>query len=66
MLSKDFEMFGREWEDFSNKLEKATSGREKLDKRVGRISSKFEAIKTNNPQEIEEQDNPSLPFDEEK
>ena len=66
MLSKDFEMFGREWEDFSNKLEKATSGREKLDKRVGRISNKFEAIKTNNPQEIEEQDNPSLPFDKEK
>ncbi len=51
-LSKDFEMFGREWESFSNQLEKATSGREKLDKRVGRITTKFEAIKTSNPQEL--------------
>ena len=53
-LSKDFEMFGREWDTFSNQLEKATSSREKLDKRVGRITSKFEAIKTSNPNEIEE------------
>ena len=51
-LSKDFEMFGREWESFSNQLEKATSGREKLDKRVGRITNKFDAIKTNNPEEL--------------
>ena len=53
-LSKDFEMFSREWDDFSNKLDKATSGREKLDKRVGRITNKFDAIKTNSPEEIEE------------
>ena len=51
-LSKDFEMFGREWESFSNQLEKATTGREKLDKRVGRITNKFDAIKTSNPQEL--------------
>ena len=51
-LSKDFEMFGREWESFSNQLEKATSGREKLDKRVGRITNKFDAIKTSNPSEL--------------
>ena len=54
-LSKDFEMFGREWDTFSNQLEKATSSREKLDKRVGRITSKFDAIKTSNPAEIEDQ-----------
>lgn len=51
-LSKDFEMFGREWESFSNQLEKATSGRERLDKRVGRITNKFDAIKTNSPEEL--------------
>ena len=52
-LSKDFEMFGREWESFSNKLDKATAGREALDKRVGKITSKFEAIKTNNSEEFD-------------
>lgn len=52
-LSKDFEMFGREWESFSSQLERASSSREKLDKRVGRITSKFDAIKTSNPSEIE-------------
>ena len=51
-LSKDFEMFGREWDTFSSQLEKATSSREKLDKRVGKITTKFEAIKTSNPQEL--------------
>lgn len=51
-LSKDFEMFGREWESFSAQLERATSGREKLDKRVGRITNKFDAIKTNSPDEL--------------
>ena len=56
-LSKDFEMFGREWDTFSNQLEKATSSREKLDKRVGRITSKFDAIKTSNPAEIEDYNN---------
>ena len=51
-LSKDFEMFGKEWDTFSNQLEKASNSREKLDKRVGRITTKFEAIKTSNPQEL--------------
>jgi DNA recombination protein RmuC len=56
-LGKDFEMFAREWEDFSNKLEKATSGREKLDKRVGKITTKFDAIKENDTASlIEEKD----------
>ena len=50
-------MFAREWEDFSNKLEKATSGREKLDKRVGKITTKFDAIKENDTASlIEEKD----------
>lgn len=44
-LTKDFEMFGKEWENFSNSLETATKRREALDKRVGRISTKFESIK---------------------
>ncbi|MCR5185348.1 MAG: hypothetical protein K6C32_04665, partial [Bacilli bacterium] len=52
-LSKDFEMFGREWESFSTQLERATSGREKLDKRVDRITTKFDAIKSSNPVELE-------------
>lgn len=64
-LSKDFEMFGREWESFSNQLEKATSGREKLDKRVGRITSKFDAIKTSNPNEIEEEEIQLIDTDDE-
>ena len=56
-LGKDFEMFAREWDDFSNKLEKATSGREKLDKRVGKITTKFDAIKENDTASlIEEKD----------
>ena len=56
-LGKDFEMFAREWEDFSNKLDKATSGREKLDKRVGKITTKFDAIKENDTASlIEEND----------
>ena len=54
-LGKDFEMFSREWEDFSNKLEQTTKRREQLDKRVGRITNKFDAIKTNNPQELIEE-----------
>ena len=54
-LSKDFEMFGREWETFSSQLEKASNSREKLDKRVGRITTKFDAIKTSSPLEIEEE-----------
>ena len=53
-LSKDFEMFGKEWDTFSTQLERASSSREKLDKRVGRITSKFDAIKTSNPNQIEE------------
>ena len=56
-LSKDFEMFGKEWERFSDQLDKATSGREKIDKRVGRITTKFEAIRSSNPQQIEGEDN---------
>lgn len=45
-LSKDFEMFGKEWEEFSTALAKTTGKREKLDSRVGKLTNKFDAIKT--------------------
>ena len=51
-LGKDFEMFAREWETLSNRLELATKAREQLDSRVSRITSKFEGIKANDPEEI--------------
>ena len=59
-LGKDFEMFGREWDTFSSQLEKASNSREKLDKRVGKITSKFDAIKTSNPSELTSEDEPQL------
>ena len=57
-LAKDFEMFGREWDSFSNALERTTRQRESLDHRVGKITNKFQAINTNNnlgeePKQIE-------------
>ena len=63
-LGKDFEMFSREWDDFSNKLEKATTGRERLDKRVGKITSKFDSIKTNSPEELEDNEPQSIEFED--
>ena len=47
-LAKDFEMFGREWESFSNALDRTTKTRESLDHRVGKITNKFQAISTSN------------------
>ena len=57
-LAKDFEMFGREWDKFSNALEQTGKRREELDHRVGKITGKFQAISTNNslgeePKQIE-------------
>ena len=52
-LAKDFEMFGREWDKFSNALEQTGRRREELDHRVGRITNKFQAISTNNGLEDE-------------
>ncbi|HNX16666.1 MAG TPA: DNA recombination protein RmuC [Bacilli bacterium] len=46
-LSKDFEMFAREWGKFSDALEKTTKSREKLDTRVHKINYKFDAIRGN-------------------
>ena len=46
-LAKDFEMFGREWDSFSNALERTSRQRETLDHRVGRITNKFQAINAN-------------------
>ena len=58
-LAKDFEMFGREWDKFSNALEQTTKRREELDHRVGKLTNKFQSISTNNgledePAQIEE------------
>ena len=47
-LAKDFEMFGREWDKFSNALEQTGKRREELDRRVDKITGKFQAINTNN------------------
>lgn len=52
-LGKDFEMFGREWETLSTRLDSATKAREALDKRVGRLTSKFDSISANDTTEIE-------------
>ena len=52
-LAKDFEMFGREWDRFSNALEQTGKRREELDHRVGRITNKFQAINTNSGLEEE-------------
>ena len=61
-LAKDFEMFGREWDRFSNALEQTTKRREELDHRVGKLTNKFQSISTNNglddePIQIDEADN---------
>ena len=52
-LAKDFEMFGREWESFSNALERTSKQRETLDHRVGKLTNKFQSISTNNGLEDE-------------
>lgn len=46
-LAKDFEMFGREWDKFSDALENTTKQKDKFDTRVGRLTGKFQAIATN-------------------
>ena len=61
-LAKDFEMFGREWESFSNALERTSKQRETLDHRVGKLTNKFQSISTNNgledePKQIDEINN---------
>ena len=61
-LAKDFEMFGREWDKFSNALEQTTKRREELDHRVGKLTNKFQSISTNNgledePKQIDEVNN---------
>lgn len=46
-LAKDFEMFGREWNQFSTALEKTTKQKDTFDQRVGRLTGKFQSISTN-------------------
>ena len=47
-LGKDFVGFSKEWDSFSRQLELASRSREKLDSRVNKITTKFDAIKDNN------------------
>ena len=61
-LAKDFEMFGREWDKFSNALEQTSKRREELDHRVGKLTNKFQSISTNSgledePKQIDDTDN---------
>ena len=61
-LAKDFEMFGREWDKFSNALEQTSKRREELDHRVGKLTNKFQSISTNSgleeePKQIDEGEN---------
>lgn len=58
-LGKQFELFAREWEQLSRQLDTATKTREKLDTRVGKITTKFDAISNNSDTkeiELEEED----------
>lgn len=43
-LGKDFQQFGREWVEFSTSISRITTKREALDKRVGKITSKFDSL----------------------
>ena len=52
-LGKDFEKFGEEWTTLSNRLDLASKAREALDKRVGRLTSKFDSISASETSEIE-------------
>ena len=61
-LAKDFEMFGREWDKFSNALEQTSKRREELDHRVGKLTNKFQSISTNSgleeePKQIDDGEN---------
>ena len=44
-LGKEFGMFSKEWESFSSQLGRASNSKDKLDNRVNKITSKFEALK---------------------
>ena len=59
-LSKDFEMFGREWDSFNSALESATKKREVFDNRVNKLTTKFEAIKSSETQELEDKSVPEI------
>lgn len=53
-LTKDFEMFDREWKSLSNALSKTTESKEKLDSRVSKLTGKFESIKESDVIKLEE------------
>ena len=44
-LGKDFSKFGEEWTEFSNAVSRISTKREALDKRVGKITGKFDTLK---------------------
>lgn len=64
-LGKEFELFGKEWDSLSRDIDLASKAREKLDSRVGKITTKFDSIKSadllpdseNEPEEITESGN---------
>ncbi|MBO4286267.1 MAG: DNA recombination protein RmuC [Bacilli bacterium] len=55
-LGKEFGMFSKEWESFSTQLGRASNSKDKLDNRVNKITSKFEALRISdtNYEQIEE------------
>lgn len=54
-LSKEFGIWGEKWNKFSTNLRKANDAREDLDKRVNKITTRFDAInKSNVVKSIEE------------
>ena len=56
-LGKQFELFAKEWNSFSNQLDLASRTREKLDTRVNRITDRFDAISANSDVPQIEDDN---------
>ena len=65
-LGKEFGMFSKEWESFSTQLGRASNSKDKLDNRVNKINSKFEALKISDTKydEIEEKPTFVEDFDE--
>ena len=59
-LGKDFEMFGKDWESLSRDLDLATKARERLDSRVGKITNKFDSIKSSDVGQLTEDEVPVI------
>ena len=63
-LGKEFGMFSKEWESFSTQLGRASNSKDKLDNRVNKINSKFEALKISDTkyEQIEEDNSNEEPI----